>query len=255
MEFEFYNWMLVFLRISAFLLVLPFFTMANFPVAMRVAVGAIIALLIAPVLPAFPLDQLNFIAVLGVMAQEVSVGLLLGFVARMVFYAVDIAGSIISTEMGLNLATILDPMTQQSSQISGTILMFLATIVMFTLNLHDWLLLGFERTYTVLPIGGAHLNNALFENIVGQTSRVFVLALQISAPVIAVSFVITLVFAVMSRAVPEMNVFSEMFGFRVVGGMIVFGFTLQLTAQYVANYLNRLPNDVLVVAQTLGGGR
>lgn len=254
MEFEFYNWMLVFLRVSAFLLVLPFFTMANFPVAMRVAVGAIIALLIAPVLPPFPLDQLNFIAVLGVMAQEVSVGLLLGFVARMVFYAVDIAGSIISTEMGLNLATILDPMTQQSSQISGTILMFLATIVMFTLNLHDWLLLGFERTYTVLPMGGAHLNSALFENIVGQTSRVFVLALQISAPVIAVSFVITLVFAVMSRAVPEMNVFSEMFGFRVVGGMIVFGFTLQLTAQYVANYLNRLPDDLLVVAHMMGGG-
>jgi flagellar biosynthetic protein FliR len=253
MEAEFDNWMLVFLRVSAFLLVLPFFTMSNFPVTMRVAVGAMIALLIAPVLPAFPLGNLDFISVLGVMAQEVSVGLLLGFVARMVFYAVDIAGSVISTEMGLNLATILDPLTQQSSQIAGTILMFLATIIMFTLNLHQWLLLGFERTYVVLPIGGAHLNNPLFENIVMQTSRVFILALQISSPIIAVSFVVTLVFAVLSRAVPQMNVFAEMFGFRIFGGMIVFGFTLQLTAQYVSSYLNRLPDDLLVVAQMLGG--
>ena len=253
MEGEFDNWMLVFLRVSAFLLVLPFFTMSNFPVTMRVAVGAIIAMLIAPVLPMFPLEDLGFLRVLGVMAQEVSVGLLLGFIARMVFYAVDIAGSVISTEMGLNMATILDPMTQQTSQIAGTILMFLATVVMFTLNLHDWLLLGFERTYTVLPIGGAHLNNVLFESVVATTSRVFMLAVQLAAPIIAVSFVVTVVFAVLSRAVPTMNVFSEMFGFRIFGGLIVFGFTMQLTAQYVSDYLTRLPEDLLVLAQTMGG--
>jgi flagellar biosynthesis protein FliR len=253
MEVDFYNWMLVFLRASAFLIVLPFFTMANFPVTMRVAVGAVVALLLAPILPAFPLDKLDFISVLGVMAQEVTIGLLLGFVSRMIFYAVDIAGSIISTEMGLNLASIFDPTTQQSSQIAGTILVFVATVVMLTLNLHHWLLLGFERTYVVLPIGGAHLNNALFENVVAQTSRVFMVALQVSAPVIAVSFVITLIFAVLSRAVPQMNVFTEMFGFRIVGGLIVFGFTLQLSAQYVINYFDRLPDDLLNVAQMIGG--
>jgi flagellar biosynthetic protein FliR len=179
--------------------------------------------------------------------------LLLGFVARMIFFAVDIAGSVVSTEMGLNLASIFDPVTQQSSQIAGTILMLLSTLVMLTLDLHHWLLLGFERTYTVLPIGGAHLQNILFENVVRQTSQVFTVALQISAPVICVSFVITLVFALLSRAVPQMNVFTEMFGFKIVGGLIVFGFTLQLSAQYVANYLNRLPEDLLVVAQMLGG--
>jgi flagellar biosynthesis protein FliR len=250
---DFDNWMLVFLRVSAFLLVLPFFSMSNFPVTMRVAVGAIIAMLIAPLLPAFPLGRLGFISVLGVMIQEVSVGLLFGFSARMIFYAVDIAGSVVSTELGLNLASILDPISQQSSQIAGTILMFLATIVMFTLNLHHWMLLSLARTYDVLPIGTAHLSNLVFENIVRQTSHVFTLTLQIAAPLIAVSFVINLVFAVLSRAVPQMNVFSEMFGFRVIGGMIVLGYTLQLTAQYVSNYLNRLPDDLLYLAQTLGG--
>jgi flagellar biosynthetic protein FliR len=252
MEIELYNWMLVFLRLGAFLLVLPFFTMTNFPVTMRVALSALMALLIAPVLPPFSLDKLDFISILGVMAQEVGVGLLLGFVARMIFFAMDIAGSISSTEMGLNLASILDPLTQQSSPMAGMILVFLATLVMLTLNLHHWMLLGFVRTYAVLPIGGAHLQNALFADIVSLTSHVFVIVLQVSAPIIAASFVITLIFSVMSRAVPQMNVFTEMFGFRIIGGMIVFGFTLQLTAQYVANYLNRLPDDMLVVAQMLG---
>ena len=253
MEVDFYNWMLVFLRLSAFLLILPFFSMANFPVTMRVAVGALGALLLAPVLPPTALDRLDFLSLLGVMIQEVAIGLLLGFVSCMIFYAVELAGNFISMEMGLNLAAIFDPTNQQTSQIAGTILVFLATLVLLTLNLHHGMLLAFERTYTVLPPGGAHLNNALFTTIVGQTGEIFMTALQISAPVIAASFVITLVFSVLSRAVPEMNVFTEMFAFRIVGGLIVFGFTLQLSAQYVVNYLNRLPEDLLTVAQMLGG--
>ena len=253
MEIDFYNWMLVFLRLSAFLFVMPFFSMANFPVTMRIAVGVLGALLMAPVLPPFPLSHLDFISLLGVMAQEVGIGLLLGFMAQMIFYAVEIAGTIISSEMGLNLAAIFDPTSQQSSQLAGTVLVFLATAVMLALNFHHWMLLAFVRTYDVLPVGSAHLSSALFENVVAQTSHVFMVALQISAPIIAASFVITLVFSMLSRAVPEMNVFTEMFAFRIVGGLIVFGFTLQLTAQYVVNYLHRLPDDMLNVAQMLGG--
>ena len=80
----------------------------------------------------------------------------------MVFYAVDLAGNVIATEMGLNMGSIMDPTTGWSSQVPGTILFFLATVVMLTLDLHHWILAGFERTYAVLPIGGAHLNGELF---------------------------------------------------------------------------------------------
>jgi flagellar biosynthetic protein FliR len=211
-------------------------------------------MLLAPLLPPFPLMKLDLISLLCVMLRELSVGLLLGFVSRMVFYAVDLAGNIIATQMGLNMATLLDPTTAQSEQVPSSILFFLAAVVMLTLDLHHWMLVGFERTYSVLPMGTAHLSSALFETIVAQTGNIFVVAMQISAPVIAVSFVVTLVFAVLSRAVPQMNVFAESFGIRIVGGLVVFGFTMQLTAQHVLNYLNRLPDDLLAVAQMLGAG-
>jgi flagellar biosynthetic protein FliR len=90
--------------------------------------------------------------------------------------------------------------------------------------------------------------------VIKHTSRIFVVALQISAPIIAVSFVVTLVFSVLSRAVSQMNVFSESFSFRIAGGLIVFGFTLQLTAQHVLNYLRRLPEDLIRAGQILAGG-
>ena len=255
MEFDYYNWLFVFLRISAFLLALPFFTMANFPVMLRVALGALAGLLLAPMLPPFAANQLDFFSLVGAMFQEVCVGLLLGFLSRLIFLTVELAGVIIGTEMGLNMAAILDPVSGQSEQVPSTILSYLAALVMLTLNLHHWMLLGFERTYAVLPIGSAHLNAALFEVFVARTSEVFLVALQISAPVLAVSFVVTVVFALLGRAVPQMNVFGESFGFRIVVGLIVFGFTLPIAAQYVQNYLNRLPDDLLAVAQMLGGAR
>jgi len=253
MELNLYNWLLVFLRVGAFLLVLPFFSTVNFPHVMRVALSALMAMLIAPLLPPFALGRLDFFTLLGVVFQEISVGLLLGFAARMIFYAVDLAGNIVATEMGLNLASIMNPMDQQNTQAPGMILFMLASVVMLTLDLHHWILMGFERTYAVLPMGGAHLNGALFEAIVSQTNRIFMIALQISAPMIAVSFVVTMIFAVLSRAVPQMNVFAESFGFRVAAGLVVFGFTLQLTAIHVMNYLRRLPDDLLVLAQMIGG--
>jgi flagellar biosynthetic protein FliR len=123
---------------------------------------------------------------------------------------------------------------------------------MLTLDLHHWVLVGFERTYSVLPIGGAHLNGELFKVVLDQTSSIFVVALQIAAPVLAVSFVVTVVFGVLGRAVPQMNVFVLSFSFRIVGGLMVFGFTLQLAAQHVINYLNRLPDDLLHLGQLMG---
>ena len=73
-----------------------------------------------------------------------------------------------------------------------------------------------------------------------------------AAPLIAVSFIITLVFSMLGRAVPQMNVFTESFAFRSLAGLAVFGLTLHLMAQHIMNYLQRLPEDVLRVAQLIG---
>lgn len=253
MVFDYYNWLLVFLRLSAFLLVLPFFSSTNFPVRLRVGLAAAGALLIAPLLPPASLAGLPLLSVFGIMIQEVGVGLLLGFVSRMVFYAADLAGNVIATEIGLNMGAIFNPLTQQSSAIPGTVLFFLAAVVMLTLDLHHWILAGFQRTYEVLPVGTAGINEALFTMVVSHTGKIFVVALQIAAPVLAVSFVVTLVFAVLSRAVPQVNVFILSFSFRIIGGLAVFGFTLQLTAQHVLNYLRALPDDLLHLAQLMRG--
>jgi len=254
MNLDFYTWFLVFVRLGSFLTALPFFSAVNFPVMMRVALAALASLLLSPLLPPVPISQLDLLTLFGLMAREIAIGLLVGFFARMVFYAADIAGVVISNELGLTMGTIMDPASHAPEQVPGLILFFLATITMLSLNLHHGLLLGFARSFEVLPLGGGHLSPSLFELIVRRTSQIFVIALQISAPVMAVSFCITVFFSVMARAVPQMNVFAESFGIRIAGGLIVLGFTLQIGAQYISNNLRRLPEDLIGLGQLLQGG-
>jgi len=251
---ELTNWMMVFLRVSAMLTVFPVFSASNFPTQLRLALGALLALLICPVLPAPVTQGLDIWGLVGTMALEVGIGLALGFASRMIFYALEMAAGVISTEIGLQLPASLNPMSESPINSAGSILYYLAAMLWLSLDMHHWLLVGLQRTYSFLPVGGGHFSGALMTDIIARTSQTFVIALQLSAPIMAVSFIISLVFAVLGRAVPQMNVFQESFVFRILIGLSIFGLTMQLMSQHIVNYLRRLPEDVLQVAQLLGAG-
>jgi flagellar biosynthetic protein FliR len=252
MEFAAVNWMLVFVRASAFLLVLPIFSAPNIPRRVRLALAALLGFLISPGLPTFALRPEGFLGWIGLFAVEVIAGLSIGFVTRMVFYVCDFAGRLITNAMGLSMASVFNPMAGESTQAPGMILFYFSASVLMSLDLHHWVLVGFQNTYTLLPVGAAHLSAALFTNILMHTSQVFVVGVQMAAPLMAVSFIIMLVFAILGRAVPQMSAFMESFAVQALGGMVVFALSFDILAQHLLNYLRRLPEDMMRVAKFLG---
>jgi flagellar biosynthetic protein FliR len=247
------TWFLVFTRVGAMLTVLPMFSAQMLPVQLRVALGALVALLVAPLLPPVAAENLSIWLLVKLMFMEVSIGLLLGFICRFVFYALEIAGGFIATEMGLSLPQEFNQLISAPTMAPGLLLYWIALMTMLSLDLHHWMIAGFQKSYALLPFGGAHLSEALLVDVVSRSGKVFLLALQIAAPVMAVSFLVTLVFAVLGRAVPQMNVFSESFPVRTLVGLVTFGLTCSFMAQHIANYLRRLPEDMLNVAKLAGG--
>jgi flagellar biosynthetic protein FliR len=249
---EFNNGLLVFLRIGSMLSIFPVFSAANFPIQLRFALGILLTGLITPTLPPGVGEAHDMLGLIGMMAMEIGVGLLIGFVSRMIFFALDMAGAIITSEIGLSLPPSINPMSGGQVTAPGTMLYYLAAMLWLSLDLHHWTLVALLKTYTWLPIGGAHLHEMLLTDMLNRTSALFVIALQLAAPVMAVTFIVSLIFSVLGRAVPQMNVFQEHFAFRTFAGLSVFGITLQLMSQHIENYLRRLPEDMLNVAQMLG---
>lgn len=244
-------WMLVFLRCSGLFTVFPMFSARTVPARLRTAVALVMALLMASQVPGPARLPDSVWGLMGLMGLEVGVGLLLGFVTRLVFFGLEVAGGIIGNEMGLSLPMSMDAAGGGQSGAPGAVLYYFGIVLWLGLDLHHWLLAAFQRSYDVLPIGGAALNEGALIEVLERCTQLFGIALQIAAPILAVSFIISLTFSVLGRAVPQMNVFSESFAIRILAGLSVFGLTCQLMGQHIANYLGRVPEDLILVARLL----
>ncbi|HYG33438.1 MAG TPA: flagellar biosynthetic protein FliR, partial [Clostridia bacterium] len=139
----------------------PAFSAQNIPVQFRIALSAFIAFLAAPFLPAVPVADLSFWGMLRLLFIEVSIGLLLGFVCRIIFFAIDLAGGIAATEIGLMLSSSFNPLAANALPVPGTILFWLTMMLLFSLDLHHWVIAAFQQSYALVPIGGAHISESL----------------------------------------------------------------------------------------------
>jgi flagellar biosynthesis protein FliR len=245
------TWFVIFVRFSAYLLLFPITSAQAIPVIVRLGFAGLGSFLILPLVPPVQMDGVAFHAIFRLFFLEVSTGLILGLLARFIFYAVEMAGSLIATESGLMLSSNFNPVTTSFVSSPGVLLHWMTLILMLTLDLHHWLIIGLQRSYEVIPAGGAHITEMLLSDIVGRAGGMFVIALQMTAPLLATSFLVTIVFSLLGRAVPQMNVFGESFPVRTIAGLAVFGLTCNLMAQHIVNHLNRIPQDFLRVAEML----
>ncbi len=246
------NWWMIFLRIGGLMILFPVFSAPVVSPKLRVALSALVAFFLAPGIPEVPLGNWRIPDLVMVSMKEILVGLILGFLCRLLFFALEIAGSVITMEMGLSLPPSFNPLTSSQTTIPGVILNYLATVIWLCLDLHHWLLAGLHRTYALVPVGTAHLSEPLMHGVLGWMGWLFLVALQVAAPVLALSFILSLVFAVLGRAVPQMNVFSDSFAIRILAGMMVLAASTQAMGLNIGNHLRRLPEDLLRLAQILG---
>ena len=249
---ELATWILVFFRVSAMLAVQPFFSADHLPRQSRLALGAMVALLSVPMIPQVTLEHRSLWSMVGLIAQEVAAGLILGFICRIAFFAVEMAGSLIANDVGLNMASTLNPLVNSPMAPTSTALYWMALVIMLCLDLHHVFIAGFLRSYEFLPIGGMRISEALVHNFTTRTGWIFICGLQIAAPIMAVTFIITLVFALLGRAVPQMNVLAESMPVKLIGGMIVFGFTCSLMGEHVVNLFHRIPEDMIRFSVLMG---
>ena len=251
--FDLVTWFLAFARLGAILAFFPIFS-GNVPVLLRVALSALVAFLVLLGLEVVDATNLGLAGLIRLMVIEISVGLLLGFICRMVFYAIEIGAGVMASEMGLSMSNVYNSLSQELMSTPGVLLYWLAVMLLFTLDMHHWLLIGFQKSFAAVPIGGAGLSKALYAEVIGRSGQVFFVAVQMVAPVLACSFLVTIIFSLLGRVVPQMNVFAESFPVKSLAGMFVFGMTCTLMAAHISNYLKRLPGDFMRVAQLLGGG-
>lgn len=240
-----YEWMLLFVRAGGMLALLPAISADPIPMQVRVAIAGFLAYAASGFvhLQGPPVSDIGSLAI--VIVHELLVGLLMGFGARLVFYAVEFAGQLISTEMGMTMSTHIDPITRTSNSAVGTLLYYLSIVLFFISNCHHAVIVAFMRSFEIAPLGIPTFSRNVAEYFVLQTGNIFLVALQMAAPVMAVNFTVTFTFAILGKAAPGMSVFTESFSVRILAGLTLLGLTLGLTAQIVLSHLRESPEVML----------
>ena len=210
-----------FVRIGSCFMVAPAFGATYVPPRVRLVIAGGVALIIAPLIPE-PADVVPFSAAgLLITAQQVVIGVALGFCMQAVFDAVNLGGQLLSNSMGLSFAYNMDPLHGAQTPVLGQFYTLLVTLTFLGLNGHLKLIEILVDGFHTLPIGTTGLGPQGLWTVVHWGSTLFSGALSIALPGVTALLIVNLAFGVMSRAAPQLNLFAVGLPVSLTFGLVI----------------------------------
>ncbi len=202
------NFFLILARVGSILFFGPVFNSSLIPSQLKVGLALTLAVLIYPFVSkiTFPIDKLDIINYTLLLALELGIGITIGFLSTFIFAAIQTAGQLIGFSMGLAIANVLDPITnEQVSEISHLQNIF-ALMIFLLLNGHHIFIESCMHSFTFIPLGGFFIKMSFLKLLLKFGSEIFIIALQISAPMVVSLYIVDLSFGIISRIAPQANI-------------------------------------------------
>jgi flagellar biosynthetic protein FliR len=252
MVIELPKFVLVFFRIVAVLWLIPVFPSRSISLPFKVGFAMVVAVLLVNVVPVTqPLGSDPYLLAL-LIAKEVMVGLVIGFVIRLMVVAVQAAGEIISLQSGFAFARVVDPGFGQQTTVLDQFHYLLAMMIFFAMDAHHMLIAALVRTFQELPLGAASFSEGTLGYLVASTGKVFALGLRIGAPVIVALLLIEVSLGLLSRLIPQMNIFVEGLPLKVFITLTLIALSLSFIAPAIADLFRTMNGEMGRLIRLLG---
>lgn len=226
---QFETFLLVFLRVSTMLYVFPIFSAPQIPTMVRLGFGLIVSFLLYRVVPVVHLSPGIYDLAIAV-ASQVTLGVIVGFVASFVFTGIQFAGELIDLQIGFAIANVVNPQTQQNITVIGEFQLVIATLIFLVTDSHYLLIQGIAGSFNVLPLPYISLDPSVAGNVTIFFTQAFLVVFRIAAPVVAALFLTNVALAFLARVAPQMNVFVVGLPIQVGVGLIMMAISIPLMA-------------------------
>lgn len=241
-------------RMGGLMAFAPFWGSFAVPARIRVvlAVALTFALfpILAPRIPEIPADPAVFAVGLG---KELLVGLLLGLVGQLFLAALQLGGTVMGFQMGFSLVNVIDPQTQVQVSVLSVLHNLAGLLLFVVLNAHHWYLRAMLDSYQMVPVFGASMSSGLSDEVVRLGGQMFVLGVQLAAPVMFVGLTIDILLGIIGRAAPQIHILIAGMPLKVLMGFVVLTLSASALVPYFERYLGEMRHDFSRVLGLLGG--
>ena len=243
---------LIFIRLCGITLSAPIFGGESLPKQMQVILALSFTFVVFPVLAtttlALPASGIEYLLVV---IKELYVGLLIGFLVHAVFFGFQLGGRYMSIHMGLSMAQIFDPFSNQKSSAIGQFLGLFTLTVFLVVNGHHFILRAVYDSFTLVPPLQVTFSPDIFDYAINIFNIVIRVSLKVALPTMAALFTINLVFGFSSRLVPQMNVFVVSLPAKIGAGVIIVTTILPAIVLVLFNTMEKVFSDIYVVMKAL----
>ena len=250
---EFQSFLVLVSRIGGIVAAFPMLGGRTVPAQIKIALVVMLGIVLSPLIRLPPLSR-DAIEMTAGLASELLIGLVIGLAVRLLFGALEVAGDLLGTQIGFGAVQLLDPMTAQQSTVISEYFRIIASLVFLSVNAHMVVVAAIVSSYDAIPPFGATLSPAIGEEVIQLSQHMFLVALQLSAPVLVAMILINVLLAMLGRAVAQINVFVLSFPITIAGGLLVLGLALSYTVSLLEQEFLGLHDTIERLLRILGHG-
>jgi flagellar biosynthetic protein FliR len=246
--------LLVLVRVSVMLALIPIFSQTQIPHLVRFGLGLLLALVISRTVPVMaPLGGIGDLVV--AIVSQAFVGLVFGFVAFLLFTGIQFAGEIIDVQIGFAVVNVINPLTSQSVTVIGELQLALATLLYLAADAHHMLLAGIAGSFTLVPLPFAGAPQILEGDVMRFFAQCLFIVFEIAAPVAVALFLVNVMLGLMARVAPQMNVFVVGFPIQISVGLIMLIVSIPLLGAVFPTLIDTSAHQIDAVLRAMAVAR
>jgi flagellar biosynthetic protein FliR len=247
---QFETFVLVLVRTSTILLMLPIISSNQVPQPVRFGLGLLVSFIIWRVVPPIaPLDGLGPLT--AAVISQIFVGVVFGFISYLAFTGLQFAGEILDIQVGFSIVNVINPLTSQNVSVLGEFELAMASLIFLIGNGHHLLFEGLAGSFNLVPLPFAAIQPGLQNDVIGFFTNSLLLVFQIAAPVGISLYVVNIGLALMARVAPQLNVFAIGFPLQILVGLGMIVLSLPLLVAVLPQVYAETPRELDAVLRLM----
>lgn len=237
-EAEILGFFLVLLRVSAFLVSWPVLGSESVPAPTKILFSLVVSIILFPSLGSVKVDlNTHSFVIVWLGLREVMIGVLLGFLSRLLFFILSIGGEVISVSMGLSSAQLFNPAMGDRASPLDQFLVGLGILFFLAINGHHLFLEALRESFFLVPVAGHDLSFAYFQEVGSLLQELTIIGLKLASPVLISILFMNIAMAIVGRAVPQINVLVSSLPVNILVGFLILFISLPLIIWQMPNLI------------------